>query len=470
MGITSAFSISRSGLSLVEKRAEITAGNIANAERPDYTRKTVIQDSDAAGGVRIAGVRREVDFAVERLHRIELSRAGRQDAIASGLELYSTRLGQPGATSSLPNRMDELRAAFNQLANSPEQPAAQTGVLMAAEGLVRELNETSRALEETRALARERVKTSVGTLNAGLSQLADLNERILQAGPGTEREAALLDEAGALLDQLSTVADIRVSTDTLGRMKIFTAGGTELLEGTNARTITFDDVTGTLTADGIDITPGRPGQRGFEEGEIAGQIALLGEVLPKMQLQLDETARALIEEFAAADTSLAPGAAGLFAERGHPNLPVTYYGIAGRIDVNDAVRPETGGFLWRIRDGIGAVAEGPASDASQPNAFVNIFGNAQSFDPAAGLGGSVTITQFVAGLVADQQQTRVAAQQRQETLLTSAASLEAVRSGISGVNIDDELQRLVEIEQAFAANSQVIRSLSEMLDTLLAAF
>jgi flagellar hook-associated protein 1 FlgK len=38
------------------------------------------------------------------------------------------------------------------------------------------------------------------------------------------------------------------------------------------------------------------------------------------------------------------------------------------------------------------------------------------------------------------------------------------------VNIDDELQRLVEIEQAFAANSQVIRSLSEMLDTLLAAF
>jgi flagellar hook-associated protein 1 FlgK len=214
MGITSAFSISRSGLSLVEKRAEITAGNIANAERPDYTRKTVIQDSDAAGGVRIAGVRREADFAVERLHRIELSRAGRQDAIASGLELYSTRLGQPGATSSLPNRMDELRAAFNQLANSPEQPAAQTGVLMAAEGLVRELNETSRALEETRALARERVKTSVGTLNAGLSQLADLNERILQAGPGTEREAALLDEAGALLDQLSTVADIRVSTAT----------------------------------------------------------------------------------------------------------------------------------------------------------------------------------------------------------------------------------------------------------------
>jgi flagellar hook-associated protein 1 FlgK len=95
---------------------------------------------------------------------------------------------------------------------------------------------------------------------------------------------------------------------------------------------------------------------------------------------------------------------------------------------------------------------------------------AHGFDVAAGLGDTASIQQFVAGLVADQQQTRVTAQQRQETLVAGAASIEAIRSGISGVNIDDELQRLVEIEQAYAANSQVIRSLTEMLDTLLAAF
>jgi flagellar hook-associated protein FlgK len=116
MGITSAFSISRSGLSLVEKRAEITASNIANAERPDYTRKVRDPGLGCCGGrAHCRRASRESTFAVERLHRIELSRAGRQDAIASGLELYSTRLGQPGATSRLPNRMDELRAAFNQL-------------------------------------------------------------------------------------------------------------------------------------------------------------------------------------------------------------------------------------------------------------------------------------------------------------------------------------------------------------------
>ena len=43
------------------------------------------------------------------------------------------------------------------------------------------------------------------------------------------------------------------------------------------------------------------------------------------------------------------------------------------------------------------------------------------------------------------------------------------RSSIEGVNVDTELQKLLEIEQAYGANSQVLSSLSDMLDTLLAS-
>lgn len=470
MGITSAFAISRSGLAVVEKRAEVTAGNIASGDRPEYARKRVLQGADAGGGVRVTGIRREADAAVERLHRIELSRAGRQEAIASGLELYTTRLGEPGAAGSLTSRFDDLRSAFTQLANAPEQVAAQTGVLMAAEGVARALNDTADALDEARALTLERIGVSVGTLNQGMARIADLNDRIARAGPGTDREAALLDEAGALLDRLSEIADLRVVADSAGRMTVYTAGGTALVEGMNAKVLDFDEATGALTADGIDITPDRPGVRGFGEGRLAGQLALMNEAFPRMQLQLDEAARALIVEFADADASLTGNAAGLFVEAGNPDVPAAFDGIAARIAVNDAVRPEAGGFLWRLRDGVGAAVQGAGSDATQPNLFVDMLEAAHGFDVAAGLGDTASIQQFVAGLVADQQQTRVTAQQRQETLVAGAASIEAIRSGISGVNIDDELQRLVEIEQAYAANSQVIRSLTEMLDTLLAAF
>jgi flagellar hook-associated protein 1 FlgK len=40
---------------------------------------------------------------------------------------------------------------------------------------------------------------------------------------------------------------------------------------------------------------------------------------------------------------------------------------------------------------------------------------------------------------------------------------------VQGVNIDEELQQLMLIEQSYAANATVMRTLDEMMDTLLAA-
>jgi flagellar hook-associated protein 1 FlgK len=469
MGITSAFATSRSGLAAVEKWAEITSGNIANADRAGYVRKSVVRDPSPGGGVQVSAIRRETDAAVERLHRIEMSRAGRQDAVASGLELYTTRLGQPGASGSLLGRIDALQTAFTQLANAPDQPALQSVALEAAKGAARTLGETSTALGEVRTTARQRIDVSVGTLNAGLSRIGELNRQIALATPGTDGQAALLDEAGTILDDLSDIADLRTVTDAVGRITVYSAGGTELVEGTAVKPISWDDATASLFAGDIDITPDRAGARGFGEGRLAGEVFLLTEAIPLMQRQLDEVARTLIDGFAAADASLAPGQAGLFVDRDalYPPAPAT--GLAGRIEVNVAVRPDLGGDLWRIRDGIGALAEGPAADATQLNAFVEMLEGPQAFDTAAGLGTGTTFAAFTASLVADQQQLRVTAQERREALKAGAASIEAVRSGISGVNRDDELQKLIEIEQSYAANSRVIRTLTEMLDTLLAA-
>jgi flagellar hook-associated protein 1 FlgK len=465
MSITSAFGAARSGLAVVEKRAEITAGNLANADRAGYVRRTVLQGPQAMGGVMLEGIRREADTAVERLHRIELSRSGRQEAIASGLELYTTRLGEPGSEANLVVRLSDLQNAFTQLANAPEQIALQGAVLQAAEGLARTLNDTSLALGEARMLARSRIDVSVGTLNSRLARIAELNREIAVAGSGTDQRAALFDEAGTLLDDLASVADLRTVQDWQGRMTVYTSGGTALVEGANAKTLRYDDATGSLLTDTIDITPGRPGARGFAQGLLAGEIFLLQEAIPQMQLQLDEVARALIDGFEAVEG----GSPGLFVENPVPPSGASQ-GLSGRIAVNDAVRPEAGGELWRLRDGISATVQGPASDASRVNDFVAVFETAHAFDPAAGFGTSARIGEFTANLIADQQQTRVTAQVRSESLAAAAGALEAVRSGISGVDRDEELQRLVEIEQSYAANSTVIRTLTEMLDTLLAAF
>jgi flagellar hook-associated protein 1 len=469
MGISSAFAASRSGLAAVEKWAEITSGNIANGDRAGYVRKSVLREPAPGGGVLVSGIRRETDAAVERLHRIELSRVGRQEAVASGLELYTTRLGEPGAPGSLLGRVDALTSVFTQLANAPDQFALQNAAVDASRGVAQALNQTSAALREARSTALQRAETSVGTLNVGLGRIAELNKQIVFAAPGSDAQAALLDEAGMILDRLAEVADLRIVTDGQGRTSVYTAGGTALVEGPVAKTLRLDGAGPALLADDIDITPGRPGARGFEEGRLAGEMALLTETIPRMQRQLDEMARALIDGFTAADASLAPGEDGLFLDRTGAWPPAGLDGLADRIAVNDRVLTEAGGAPWRLRDGIGALAQGPAADATQLNAFVAMLEGAMTFDAAAGLGTSSTLSGFATDLVANQQQIRVSAQERRESLQAGAAALEAVRSGISGVNRDDELQKLIEIEQSYAANSTVIRTLTDMLDTLLAA-
>ena len=47
--------------------------------------------------------------------------------------------------------------------------------------------------------------------------------------------------------------------------------------------------------------------------------------------------------------------------------------------------------------------------------------------------------------------------------------IEAARASVQGVNIDEELQQLMLIEQSYAANATVMKTLGEMMDTLLAA-
>ncbi|MEM9475712.1 MAG: flagellar hook-associated protein FlgK [Pseudomonadota bacterium] len=469
MGLTSAFGISRSGLSTVEKWAETTSANIANADKPGYARKSVLRTADDVGIVSVNGIRRESDGAIDRMHRMELARMGRQDALASGTALYLGQLGSPDDPNSLSNRVADLQTAFVQLANAPEQISRQNAALTASEALARDLNAADAALDEATLTVQGRVEASVDAANLAITKIAELNQRIVGVEPGTQQHAMLTDELNIQLDALADIVDTRAVFDGAGRASVYTADGSPLVEDNSYELLSFEAATATLSLDGRDITPGRDGARGFSEARLAGEIELLREVFPQAQRQIDELARGLMVGFETADATVTAGVAGLFTDDGAAFDPANLDGLAGRIRVNDAVRPIVGGDVWRLRDGIAAGAEGPPADGTQLAAFVSMMEGQQTFDAAAGLGTSSTLAEFAAALGADQQRVRTDAEELRETFRTSAASLEATRSSLSGVNVDDELQQLILIEQSYAANSRVITVVSEMVDTLLAA-
>ncbi|SEN26239.1 flagellar hook-associated protein FlgK [Palleronia pelagia] len=470
MSISSSLLISQSGLRATELRAGLVSANIANAQTEGYVRRGVEQTSVGAGGdgrtVDVQVVRR-VDERLVGMSRSAQSDVSYHETRAEMLNSYLTSLGEPNDALSPAARLSTFTAGMDLLMNNPADTSVQRDVLNRADGLVRSLNDASMNLDQVRASTRDDTFTRVEQVNRSLQTLAQLNAQITP-GSSIGSSPDIMDQVSLELSRLSEHMDITARYDATGRVNVQTGEGTELLVQTDAVEVSFVGLT--IMAGDIDITPARDGARGFSSGGIAGNLALLSEDLPQMERQLDEMASALVQAFEDADESLGAGAAGLFTDGGNAFNAANLDGLAGRLAVNDAVRPETGGALWRLRDGMGAAAQGPAGDAAQLDAFIRALDTPFAVAPETGLGSPQRLSDYAASMVGDQQKVGVRARADAEQATVSLRAFESARGEIEGVNVDQELQKLLEIEQAYSANAKVLSSLSSMVDDLLAAF
>ncbi|MGB2200718.1 MAG: flagellar hook-associated protein FlgK [Pseudooceanicola atlanticus] len=469
MSLLSAIHASRTGLLANTRRAEIVSSNIANAQDENYSRRSLSVTEGIGGGVQVLGVSRAMNTAMDALFRSEMSYAAKADVMSHSLSLYTIELGDIDSEISLPAQLANFENTLGLLSNAPENANLQQQTLNAAEMLTQTLRDANSALGQINTRAVDGIATDVKTANATLEEIARINTDIAHTDRGTDAYASLEDRLSAQLDKLSEVIEIDVTYDTEGRAKVHTAEGQTLVFASYVNELSFDRAAMALYAGTEDITPGVVGRRNSDQGSIAGHFEMMGTVVPQMQIELDEIARSLIEGFEDADASLAPGQAGLFTDRGFAYDPANQSGLAGRIAVNAAVDPQQGGELYRLRDGIGATAPGAISDNSQLLEFVTVFSDLQSFAPEAGQGTNTRISDFVAGVFAKQQSRRVEAEASFENYTASTETFRSARLDAKGVNIDTELQQLTLIEQAYNANSQVLRVASQMIDTLLDA-
>ena len=203
-------------------------------------------------------------------------------------------------------------------------------------------------------------------------------------------------------------------------------------------------------------------------GTLGAQFEIRDELAPSAQSQIDALARDLIERFenSSVDPTLAAGQPGLFTDAGAVFDNTLEPGLANRLALNALVDPSTGGETWRLRDGLGASNPGPTGDASLLNALSDAL--TQTRVPSSGDFGSSALSAFdVATGIASQ----LGSDRLREDQLLSFASAQfyelSERELANGVDTDSELQNLLIIEQAYAANARVIETVDEMFDTLI---
>ena len=480
MSLSSAIHAARSGLQINGLRADNVATNVANATTPGYVRRSVILSETLVGGtstgVRATGIARSQDFALTAQRRGLSSDLAQANVASSAWLSISTRLGDATGSSGLFQTFANFESSLANAATSPESGTDALAVLSSARAIIREFQDLAGMATNIRAEADREIADGVKIVNSALQQVQDLNSRIAGVDRSSNQAAALLDERQRVLDTIAEYLPIQTIERDSGTIDILTREGVFLLAGT-AREIEFDPsiafgpeqtlASGSLSGlsvDGTNLTPGTASYSAISSGLFGALFSLRDQDIPAFNAQLDGLAEGLVARLSndAIDPTKIPGENGLFVDTKAPGTP----GLAGRLSLNAALDPEQGGEVWRLRDGLGAAAPGPSGDGS---ILQNLLAAMTAVEPvnSNGIQGVFSSTEMVAHFSSLTGQTRL----HHETVLSSTVSQHALlaeaEQATSGVDIDTQLQDLLLIEQAYAANARVIEAASQMINRLM---
>ncbi len=484
MTIAGSLANALSGLTASSRAAELVSSNVANAMTEGYGRRELQLQARNMGdgrpaGVNVTGVRREVDMVIVQSRRLADASASHGATIADFRSRMEAALGTPDDPNSLSGRIAGFEASLIEAASRPDSIARLETAVRGARSIAEHLDHVSRDVQAARMDADAAIDAQVRSLNDGLTQVQNLNYKIKEAVARGQDPSALMDQRQMAIDTLSPIVPLRQVEREHGMVALFTTGGAILLDG-RAAELSFDPVgvivpemtLGSGALSGLEINGHAvrtDGERSpIKGGTLAALFQVRDELAPQAQAQLDAVARDMVERFQdpGLDATRAPGDAGLFTDGGHAFSPADETGLASRIAVNDAVLAESGGAAWRMRDGLGAPAPGEVGNA----ALLHDMKAALDAPRIAASGGFSGVARSSAGLAADfvssVSAARTTAEAQQSHAVAQQDSLSFMEMQ-AGVDTDHELQKLMLIEQSYAANAKVIATVDAMLDALM---
>ncbi len=436
--------IGRSGAAAARAALDVTAQNIANANSPDYTRRSLAMaevnstgsvayySSSALSGVRVEQIRRTDSLFLQNEARRTGSDAARASAELAGLRSAESGLEQAGLYPAIV----EFEAALGQLRGDPVNGSLRAAVLESARVLADSFRLADGALVANGEQLRFEAGAGVDAVNAHARELARINVALVKTQRGTTAHVTLLDQRDTQLRNIAEQIGIAVSYDPTGAatVRLDQASGPLLVERGTAGLFgvaAAPDGTIAFTLDGNSAAIGA--------GALAGQA--LGLTTQRdLRGNLDALAAQIV---AIANTAQANGTA--------------QDGNAGQIFFSGST---AGDIVLALTDGAGiAAAAAGAPAGSRDTANLDALRSALATGgPAAGADRLLfRLANTIAGrsIMAD-------------ALTTIAGAAQTTLASESAVDLDAEAANLVRYQQAFQASGRVIQTAADIFDTILA--
>jgi flagellar hook-associated protein 1 FlgK len=455
-GIYQILNTAKDSLLASQLSMEVTGSNIANANTPGYVRQRAVlaarspgevADNSIQSGVEVTTVERLYDRFIEFQIVDQSSQVGeagiRQETFDRVEAIFNETDG-----GGLNDAMNQFWSAWQDLSSNPTGQVERTALANAADSLSMMFREYAGELYAVRADLDAQVGASVAQLNGTLSDIASLNDKIVEGLGGGVNVNSLMDQRSELLKKTAGLIDIQYVEETAGAVNVFMTDGRALVQGNASWQLGVQVNSGGYYDVVFAENPTAPINDAIGGGKLAGLLDMRDATVAGYQGNLDDLAGALISAVNAQHAS---------GYDNYRNAGGNFFDPLGATGARDMQVAAT------VLNDPNRIAAALTVNADGDNA--RAIGAVR--DQVLMSGGVSTLGEFFASLVGQigQGVTESARRLSHETGVMTQMSNTWEQT--SGVSIDEEMMNLIKFQMSYGAAAKLAQAADEILQTLL---
>lgn len=459
MSLTSAIDNAKSSMRTIQADMQIVSGNVSNAGVTGYTKKSLnlsadTNGPDGGGGIRIIGYNRDTSDAVFKLLNQSLSNDGLYGTQKDYLSRIQDLLGSNQSNPALSQAIGDFSASMKALAASPEDTTAQNDVIYKGQNLAREVTRLAAGLDKIQADANAEMSASVDDLNTSLTRIFQLNNEISAADGAGQSSVDLQDARDQEVQKISALLKITVVTRPNNRIAIFTPGGSSLLDNV-PNTYSWNGTA--IISNAVDVTAVLKGGKleglvgVLDQGSSAATLNDPGKAsIYKINQQLDKLVDLLTNAagtFATAYDSATTNAGELASSF---FTGTTRYSFA----LNSALSNGTS----KVKQAAAVPVSNDLNLATRSISAGNLSTTNVSYETYAN------------AIISTQNQNAKEVTDQATVYSTQKDNYAKRMADETGVNVDEEIVKLTQLQNNYAASARVISTVKQMYDLLNTLF
>ena len=456
----------RRGMMLSQTALNTTSHNIANKSTEGYSRQRVDLVANPAvdegryrlgTGARLGGIYRVNNPWLEKQIEQEGASYSYLDSKAqalSGLENVINEQNVEGINAAI----SKFFNSFRDLANNPESAIPRTQVREATSSLITVFQAAKKQIDAHASGVHKSVEVGLLDVNAAAKEIAQLNEKIMNAeiagGPANDER----DRRDLLIKKLSEKVNISYAEDNKTGMINVTAGNTAVLVAGTSYTQLYTEMSEfdgprvkyELSKGGssFDVTDQ------FKGGSVGASLSIGGPdgVISQLANGLEDLAYGIASEV------------NKVHQEGfdrYNNQGLSFF----EMPADGSFSIEQMSLNKDIQKDVGLIAAASKPNSPGDNNVAHVIQNLQ-FRQFMG-DGLYSFDNFYNAKVGEigllAQKTTSALEAQKNTL----DQLRNTRESISGVSLDEEAAKMIEFQKSFEASARMIRVADEMFDTVL---